>query len=411
MKEKDLVLGIDLGTSGVRLAIINNNQKLIYSASEHYLKGLEHAKDWSNTCKSLILKIPSEIKSRLIACSIDGTSGTLLGCDYEGNPIGLAIPYYNQCINKYTKLEKLFNKKSSWFYTNSSIARAFHLIDKYGKDILLRHQADWISGWFLDDWSWGEEGNNIRFGLNLMKKSWPNKLKDLGWNKSLPIIVPSGSLIGEIAPSKAKELGLPSSLKIIAGTTDSNASVLATDATSSDGITVLGSTIVIKRFVKHPLKGVGITNHLVGGRWLAGGASNTGCIILKKFFNDQLLAELSRQIDPETNSGLSYLPLTTEGERFPINDPFLRPILEPRPISDSLYLHGILEGLAKIEALGWEKISEVTLDNPKKIITIGGGSRNPQWRRIRERMIGVPIHTCTNQPAEGVARLALKTMS
>jgi len=36
---------------------------------------------------------------------------------------------------------------------------------------------------------------------------------------------------------------------------------------------------------------------------------------------------------------------------------------------------------------GWEKLGELTGSLPKKIITIGGGSKNPQWRKIREKII------------------------
>ena len=40
-------------------------------------------------------------------------------------------------------------------------------------------------------------------------------------------------------------------------------------------------------------------------------------------------------------------------------------------------------------------------------MTLGGGARNPQWRRLRERQLGIPIRSCNTPPAAGVARLAL----
>ena len=202
-------------------------------------------------------------------------------------------------------------------------------------------------------------------------------------------------------------------LDLIAGTTDSNAAVLAAESSSSEGISVLGSTIVIKLFVKKPIHYPGITNHRIGGKWLAGGSSNAGGSILKELFNVQELQDLSRQIDPESNSGLNLLPLSRKGERFPINDPDLEPVLLPRPVSDSLYLHGLLEGLARIEAQAWKKLIELNSEGetPKKIITIGGGSSNPQWRRIRQRLIGLPIHSSSKEPAEGVARLGWQAMN
>lgn len=62
-----------------------------------------------------------------------------------------------------------------------------------------------------------------------------------------------------------------------------------------------------------------------------GGASNTGGAVLKAHFTDDQLTELSQQIDPEKPSGLDYYPLLKAGERFPINDPYLEPLLTPRP--------------------------------------------------------------------------------
>ncbi len=407
MQAKDLVLGIDLGTTGVRLAIIDEKYQVIYFSSNEYVEGLNNCEDWKKSCQSLIKKIPDEIKERLVACSIDGTSGTLVGCNSKGKPLGKALPYFAQYMDSQVKFDKAFHPKKDINSSNNSFGRALKLVEKFGENILLRHQADWISGWFLNNWEFGEEGNNIRLGWDLIKQSWPEHLKNVSWSNALPKIIPSGNLMGTIALVRAKELSLPIELKIIAGTTDSNAAVLATGASFSEGITVLGSTIVIKRFSKYPLKGEGITNHLVGGQWLVGGASNTGCAVLKKFFSEEDLIELSRQIDPELDSGLNFRPLVFQGERFPVNDPFLLPILKPRPISDSLYLHGLLEGLSRIEAKGWRKLIEEGLEKPTKIITLGGGARNPQWRRIRERLIGIPICTCSRQPAEGVARIAL----
>ena len=410
MGTKKFVLGIDLGTSGVRIAILNNNYSLEYFSSNKYQEGLEHCEDWKRCCINLVSKIPFNIKNNLIACSIDGTSGTLMGSDYKGNSIGNALPYSKRYLTDKKHIKAYFENQKGLLSEYESIARAIHIINQHGENILLRHQADWISGWLLNNWSFGEEGNNIKLGWDLSTKSWPVQLKNSSWSNALPRIVPSGSLMGFISPNAAYELGLPRDLKIIAGTTDSNAAVLAANPKFSEGIAVLGSTIVIKRYTNLPITCSGVTNHKVGDKWLTGGASNAGCAVLKKFFSDYDLVELSRQIDPDSDSGLSYVPLISKGERFPVNDPFLEPLLTPRPISDSLFLHGLLEGLAKIEAAGWRKLRELGLESPSKIITIGGGSRNPQWRRIRERLIGIPIQTCSKQPAEGVARLALKAV-
>ena len=139
------------------------------------------------------------------------------------------------------------------------------------------------------------------------------------------------------------------------------------------------------------------------------GASNAGCGILSQLFSDSEIKELSRQINPMKNTSLNLLPLNSQGERFPVNNANLEPKLYPRPVSDSLYLHALFEGLAKIELKGWEKLGELTGSLPKKIITIGGGSKNPQWRKIREKIINIPIVSCKKTTSFGTALLAIKS--
>ena len=109
-----LALGIDFGTSGVRIAIVNKNRDLIYTSSVDYKNNLEHCHDWIDSCEILIREIPKSLKSNLIACSIDGTSGTLIACDFEGHPIGKAVPYYINCIDDTKDLLEYSSIKESF---------------------------------------------------------------------------------------------------------------------------------------------------------------------------------------------------------------------------------------------------------------------------------------------------------
>ncbi len=408
---QSLVLGIDLGTSGVKVIALADNGKVISEQKKEYKKGFIYINEWKRNCELLIKEIPKEHKKNLRAIAVDGTSGTLIACRPNGEPLGNAIPYNDECLEQKYALKALFPNCLDPSISTSSIARALKLIKKFDENILLRHQADWINGWLLNDWSWGEEANNLKLGWDIKERKWPSCFEYLSWKKCLPGIVKSGEILGTISQELASSLDLPKDLLIIAGTTDSNAAVLAAKPKFKDGVTVLGSTLVLKRFVNEPLFASGITNHRVGNKWLCGGSSNTGGLVLKQLFNDAQLVELSRQINPNSDSGLSFRPLPSQGDRFPENDPYIAPILEPRPTSDSLYLHGLFEGIAKIEAQGWKKLIEIGAPPPERIITIGGGARNPQWRRIRERIIGLPIRTCSSPPALGVALLALKALN
>jgi len=225
----------------------------------------------------------------------------------------------------------------------------------------------------------------------------------------VPQIIQSGKIIGKINSDLAKRFNLNKKLILISGTTDSNASLIAANLGKEDGLTVLGTTIVVKKIINNPLKEQGISTHRVNGDWICGGASNAGCGVLSKFFSDLEIKELSRQINPSENTSLNLLPLNSKGERFPINNDNLEPILGPRPVSDSLYLHALFEGLANIELKCWEKLRELTGSLPKKIITVGGGSKNPQWRKIREKIINIPLVSSKKTTSFGTALLAINS--
>ena len=159
-----VVLGIDLGTSGVRIALINSKKKILYTASKPYSKGLEFWEDWINCFKHLIQEVPKYLKEKVVSCSIAGTSGTLLACKPNGDPLGKALPYFISCSDNSEKISKLFIKDCLGSSSSGSVGRALKLLNLYGNNILLRHQSDWISGWLLNNWEYGEEGNNIRMG-------------------------------------------------------------------------------------------------------------------------------------------------------------------------------------------------------------------------------------------------------
>ena len=402
--------GLDFGTSGARISIINKKKDLIFSDSVKYKYKFKDPRSWTISCEELLNNLPLEIKSNITKLAISGTSGTLIACNSDGLNLGEAIAYHEISQGYKIPIEKIARGEEHLQTPYSSLAKALKLLDKFGENIILRHQSDWITGWLLQDWTYGEEGNNIKLGWNLMTNSWPKGYADISWKKCLPEIIESGNKIGFVNTNLAKRFNLNRNLLIVAGTTDSNAAFLAAGLNKDEGLTVLGTTIVLKKKINHPIKEKGITIHRVSGEFICGGASNAGCGVLSKFYSDMEIEELSRQINPLNTTSLNLLPLNSKGERFPIDNPYLEPILDPRPVSDSLYLQALFEGLAQIELKGWEKLNSITGSFPKRIVTLGGGAKNPQWRSIRERIIKIPIVSCNKTTSFGTALLALKSV-
>jgi sugar (pentulose or hexulose) kinase len=208
----------------------------------------------------------------------------------------------------------------------------------------------------------------------------------------------------------AGSLGLPDDVLLVAGTTDSNAATLAAGISESgDAVTSLGSTLVLKVLSDRPLSSsaFGIYSHRIGNVWLAGGASNSGGAVLRRFFSDTEMTELSGQMDVTHPLGLGYYPLASSGERFPYNDPAMQPRMQPRPQSRRDFLQAMLEGIADIEAEGYGRLAELGAPFPRRVFSSGGGAVNDTWRQIRERRLGVPVlRAAHTQAAFGTALIA-----
>jgi D-ribulokinase len=423
-----LALGLDLGSSGLRIALAEASEgrqaALLRELSSPYPRPFIDPEGWREGLIALVARLPAELRQRVGAIAIAGTSGTLLRCRSDGGLLegeaGLALPYHCSCPEQAAEALRLTGDSSSPAASASgSLARALRLLTvpmgpasgspAPSSGLLLRHQADWLMGWLLDDLRWGEEGNNLRLGWDLQHRSWAGTIAAQPWAGELPQICPSGTVLGLLGHQACTILDLPRHCRVVAGSTDANAAVLAADPEPGDGIAVLGTTLVLKQFVESPIQAPGVSCHRVDGRWLLGGASNAGAGILRRFFSDGQIRELSRQIDPDRPTGLALLPLPGRGERFPSDDPELEPRLEPRPVSDALYLQALLEGLTDLERRGWRRLRELGAPSLRRVISLGGGARNPQWRALRQRALGIPVLQRPGLSAAlGMALLALR---
>ena len=76
--------GLDFGTSGARISIINRHEELIYTNSVPYQDSFKNPNSWINSCVKLLDRVPIELKSNLDRLAISGTSGTLTASNLKG---------------------------------------------------------------------------------------------------------------------------------------------------------------------------------------------------------------------------------------------------------------------------------------------------------------------------------------
>ncbi|XP_045822245.1 D-ribulose kinase isoform X2 [Trifolium pratense] len=369
LEGESLYLGLDFGTSGARFAIIDIVGTIQAEAKRNYpiyLNGesRDWARSWKETLFLLLEDIPLNLRKHIVSISIDGTSATTMIVDSDtGEPLWRPLLYNESCPDALPAVK--------------SIAPPNHTV-----------------------------------GYDPEVDSYPSWLVCQPYSHLLPSVVAPGTPIACLKEELRNKFGFQKECVVCSGTTDSIAAFLAARATQpGKAVTSLGSTLAIKLLSNTRIEDsrFGVYSHRLDDKWLVGGASNTGGVVLRQIFTDDQLEKLSEQINPSQISLLDYYPLPKAGERFPIADPELAPRLLPRPENDVEYLHGILESIARIEAKGYGLLKELGATEVDQVFTAGGGAKNEKWTKIRERVLGLPVSRADQtEAAYGTALLAIK---
>ncbi|KAK9805292.1 hypothetical protein WJX72_011497 [[Myrmecia] bisecta] len=402
-----LYLGMDFGTSGARAMVINEQQELVADARQVY--GAEASSGWTGAWErslgELLGKLPPKVRQAIASIAIDGTSATSLLLDRQTGQVLAPAKLYNE--SQGGAIVKLAQAIAPASHTATASTSTFCKLltwhdqgiwqeaQQQGHQPVLQHQADWLASLLHGRRTTTDYNNALKLGYNPGADCYPGWLSSQPFAGLLPAeVFAPGDPVAPVTPEAAERLGLPPHCLVCAGTTDSIAAFLAAGATEiGEAVSSLGSTLAIKLLSESRVDDAkyGVYSHRLGHTWLVGGASNTGGAVLRQHFSDAQLLELTPHIDPSQPSGLDYYPLTAKGERFPINDPDLPPCLEPRPEDDARFLHGILEGIAHVEAQAYRLLLEMGASPLTKVYTAGGGAKNPVWTAIRARQLGVPV--------------------
>lgn len=421
-----LSLGIDIGTSGIRTAVLDEAGNAISSARVgHEAQGGDQidADAWWRSVQTCIanqnaaLHAIGRASSEISCIGVDGTSGTMVLTDSDLTPVTGALMYNSSGFDaEATVIAQHAPATHIAKGSNSALARALRLQswDQDNRARHLLHQADFVIAKLRGQGGVSDHNNTLKLGFDPQTNAWPDWFAQTGLDAALlPYVLPAGAPIGPISRAVAGEMGLAPTAVVHAGTTDSIAAFLAAAPLQAGvAVTSLGTTLVVKTLSKTRIDdpAIGLYSHRLGDFWLLGGASNTGGGVLAQLFTPEELVALSNQIEPDQPSPFDYYPLSKPGERFPFNDPAHEPKMTPRPSNDATFLHGLLESIAKIEAQCYHAIQDRGGDFPSVILTAGGGASNSAWTQIRARILGVaPTKADQTEAAVGIARLIMKT--
>src|SRR6202023_4406529 len=233
----DLVLGIDVGTSAVRVAAIDQAGRVAAFAASAMpaplRDGTRITQDpavWVRGLDDAMARLASAVDlARIGALAVDGTSGTLVAVDALGRPVAAGSLYNDSADDAaVAAVGRVASARAAVHGATSPLARAARLQRTAGVARII-HQADWIAGQFSGRFDISDESNALKTGYDPVDRAWPEWIESAGVAKAkLPTVVAVGSVIGEVTAEASRRFGLPARTIVVAGLTDGCAAFLAT---------------------------------------------------------------------------------------------------------------------------------------------------------------------------------------
>ena len=429
-----LVLGIDLGTQGLRAVAVDPSGRVLASAQSRTPftssslppGGSEQLpQEWWREACHCIRQIMSSLPggSVIDGLAVDSTSGTILPVDAAGKPLHPALMYNDSRSQAYVPLVRekgasLENRLGYSFGSSFALPKILWLKEErravFDQSAWFIHAADYLTSMLSGGAPLTDFSNALKTGYDLIEERWPGFIEELGIPLSrLPGVVPSGVEIGRVCAAAADATGLPVGTKIYSGATDGTAAQIASGAVDPGAWnSSLGTTLVLK----------GISPELVldlqrriyshrhpDGAWMPGGASNTGTEWILNEFPGMDLRELDGQAAALLPASLVRYPLARPGERFPFVSPGAAGFTDGEASSRVETYAAGLQGLALLEKLAYETVSSIGALVGTRIYTTGGGSKSRLWTELRASVLDREMATMqVEETAMGAGLLAAR---
>ncbi len=402
-------MGIDLGTTGVRVVVSDENGRVLSTGTAGIEKSIVRARDpmrseqdprfWKEPLfealkQALIRGSNFEVR----AASVDSTSGTVIPVDGECRPLHNALLHNDvragaesQFICEHTDISvkpSFALSKILWIRNHDP-----RLFDRTYKFL---HAADYVKGLICGDFDITDFSNAVKTGYDLNNYRWPESIESvlgIPLNK-LPFVVKTGEKVGILNKRVSEELNLGHDIHIIAGATDSTTGFYSSGAKRpGDWNTTLGTVLAVRGISRTYLKdsmGLLYTHRHPEEYWLPGAASNTGGESIRLFFGDRL-KEYNRRIKNTPPTGALVYPLSRKSEKFPFFNIDATGFIDCPLTNPHTLFKAFLEGEAFVERMMYEKVREIGYDIGKRIFSMGGGAYSEPWMQIRSDVLGKTV--------------------
>ena len=257
--------------------------------------------------------------------------------------------------------------------------------------------------------------------LDVEHKCWSKEMLEIcGISEAqMPALFESYEVVGCVRPELAATLGLGADVKVVAGAGDNAAAAVGTGVVGDGGCNIsLGTSGTL--FISSAHFGVDPNNALHAFAHADGGYHLMGCMLsaasCNKWLCDSILkttnfaAEQADITDEKLGRNHVFFLPYLMGERSPINDVNARGTFIGMTMDTTRadLLQAVLEGVAFAIRDSFEVAKSLGLSIPRSWIC-GGGAKSPLWRKIFANVLGIPLDMVKTEqgPGYGGAMLAM----
>lgn len=432
-----LFIGIDLGTSAVKLLLMDESGKIHKIVSKEYPLRFPHPgwseqdpEDWISQTMEGMKELLSECdKSQVKGISFGGQMHGLTALDETDQVIrsailwndgrtGKEVEYLNSVIGKEKLSKYTANIAFAGFTAPKILWMKANEPENYSRIRKIMLPKDYLayrlSGVFSTDYS-DASGTLL---LDVEHKCWSKEMMDICGlrEEQLPKLHESWEAVGTLKPEAASELGLSEDVKIIAGAGDNAAAAVGTATVGGGACNIsLGTSGTL--FISSRKFGVDENNALHLFAHADGNYHLMGCMLsaasCNKWWMDEILKTKDYAGEQAQIAGLGenrvfYLPYLM-GERSPHNDPDARAAfigMSMDTTREDMTL-AVLEGVAFGLRDSLEVARKIGAD-PGRTKICGGGAKSALWRKIIANVMNMKVDIIESEegPGYGAAILA-----
>ncbi len=426
-----LYVGVDLGTSAVKLLLMDGEGKIHKIVSREYPLMFPKSgwseqapEDWfTGTIDGLKELFEGADKSDVKGIGFGGQMHGLVTLDENDNVIRPAIlwndgrtqaetDYLNQVIGQEKLADATANIAFAGFTAPKILWMKKNEPEKFAaiRKIMLPkdYLAYCLSGSFCTDYS---DASGMLL-LDVANKCWSKEMLDICGitEEMLPTLYESYDVVGTLKPEIAAELGLSADVRIVAGAGDNAAAAVGTGTVGDGNCNVsLGTSgtmfISSKEFKKPSNNALHSFAHADGKYHLM--ACTLSAASSNKWWNDEILkttdyAAEQAGIGTLGENHVFYLPYLM-GERCPHNDTAVRAMFYGMSMDTTRedMTQAVLEGVAFSFRDALEIVKSLGL-NLERTKICGGGAKSALWRKIIANVLNLKVDIIESEQGPGL---------